>query len=119
MVNVCCNSGYAQVNNAPFDLNFNLNTGSGYAPFKVYDSSPYPNTEPGAIVTLTGSFTAGSTLGFQVVDALTAPGGNDFAIGNIVVAPAPEPATWAMMIIGVAMIGLAARRRSPSVTDAA
>lgn len=35
----------------------------------------------------------------------------EFVIGGIELTAVPEPATWAMMILGVGMLGLAARRR--------
>ena len=38
---------------------------------------------------------------------------SDFAPNNATVAPAPEPATWALMIIGFGLVGTALRRRNP------
>jgi hypothetical protein len=116
IVDVCCNAGYSQSNNAPFDLSFNLDTGAGFSTFKTYDSPAYPNTEPGALLTLTGTFVAGPTLGVEVIDKSIAAGGNDFAIGNFDVSAVPEPAAWAVMTSGLAMIGMAARRRTRSAT---
>jgi hypothetical protein len=42
---------------------------------------------------------------------LTAAGGNDFALDDITLSVAPEPATWAMMIVGFGFAGAALRRR--------
>jgi hypothetical protein len=117
VVDVCCNAGYSQSNNAPFDLSFNIDTGAGFSTFETYDSPAYPNTKPGAILTLTGTFVAGPTLGVQVVDRSIAAGGNDFAIGNFDVSAVPEPAAWAVMTSGLAMIGMAARRRTRLATS--
>ena len=36
---------------------------------------------------------------------------NAFEIDNIAIAPVPEPATWAMMILGFGVVGFAMRRR--------
>ena len=47
---------------------------------------------------------------------LTSNGTNAFEIDNISIAPAPEPATWAMMLLGFGAVGVAMRRRkSPAV----
>ena len=43
----------------------------------------------------------------------------DDPIGGALLATVPEPATWAMMILGVGMIGFAARRRRQGVAVAA
>jgi hypothetical protein len=45
-------------------------------------------------------------------------GGADFTVG-VFGAAVPEPATWAMLITGVAMIGFAARRRRDALAAAA
>ncbi len=57
-------------------------------------------------------------------DTLTLTSTNDgsgFAVGSIapvVVPGVPEPATWALMIGGFAMVGAAARRRRPATVTA-
>ena len=65
-----------------------------------------------------GDQLAGNTNGvfdFSFKKAVTSiqfqSAGNSFEIAGINAADAPEPATWAMLILGVAMIGCAARRR--------
>lgn len=72
--------------------------------------SPSSGTDVGA--TYTGSLSlnlnAGDSYGFYVysLDSVAGPGVIEFSAG------VPEPGTWALMILGVAMIGYAARRRS-------
>jgi hypothetical protein len=43
---------------------------------------------------------------------------SDFAPNNATIAPVPEPAGWAMMIVGFGAIGGAMRRRQPRVSFA-
>jgi hypothetical protein len=51
---------------------------------------------------------AGKTYTFP----FTGSGNNEAAVtGNISPTPVPEPATWAMMLVGFAGIGMAVRRR--------
>jgi hypothetical protein len=45
----------------------------------------------------------------------TAPANGGVANGNLTFQPVPEPATWAMMLVGFAGIGLAMRRRNKPV----
>jgi len=49
------------------------------------------------------------------VDRNVAASGNDFGIDDISMNAVPEPATWAMMIAGFALVGLGLRRRSLAV----
>jgi len=71
-----------------------------------------PYADDGA--TYTGSFSIsvnpGDTYGFYVysVDSIEGPGTIEFS-------SAPEPTTWAMMLAGLGMLGLALRRRSPAL----
>jgi len=45
---------------------------------------------------------------------------NAFEIDNLAINPVPEPATWAMMLLGFAGIGFAVRKqRKPSLTQIA
>lgn len=45
-------------------------------------------------------------------------GGGTVTVTNTTPTPVPEPATWAMMIVGFALVGGALRRRSPAVAIA-
>jgi len=54
------------------------------------------------------SLLAGSTYNFS----FTGSGNNQAAItGSVSLTPVPEPATWAMMLVGFAGVGMAIRRR--------
>lgn len=110
VVDVCCTSAFSQSNNSPFDLHFNINTGKGFSTLETY-SSGAPDQKPGQVYTVTGFFTAGTKLGVQIIDTSLAASGNDFAIGNISVSPVPEQSIWASMILGLGLLGIAARRR--------
>ena len=62
-------------------------------------------------------FTAGANE--QIAGVTFASGGNSFEVDRLAVAAIPEPATWAMMIGGFGLIGVASRRsRRPAVTFA-
>ena len=89
----------AQVRVAAFDLNDDL-----IAPRITFDVS--------SLGMLTNPFSQ-VEIGRLRFTALS----NHFSIDNIVVfaAPVPEPATWAMMIGGIGLVGGAARRRKVDV----
>jgi hypothetical protein len=89
------------------------------------DNILYPSTNPALDVWGIGFYT-GNTLwnvfgnGAPGADILIdSVGGStpDNYIGTFSISPAPEPATWAMLILGLAMIGYAARRRSSSIAS--
>jgi choice-of-anchor A domain-containing protein len=68
---------------------------------------------PNARVQLQGGSVAGSVIADSFSSAGTRIGGNAFSgFTAQQTAPVPEPATWAMMIGGFALIGLVLRRRS-------
>jgi len=54
-----------------------------------------------------------TSVALAIVDTNTIASGNDFGVDNIVLA-APEPSTWAMMIIGFGGLGYAGWRRTRS-----
>ena len=71
---------------------------------------------------------SGSSSSFGFTQPLTAGSTVDFAVGNggngynndstllsATVASVPEPASWALLIAGFGMVGIAARRRSTAV----
>jgi hypothetical protein len=90
--------------------------------------APLANSQSELIFNAGSSTVTGTTLNFTLPPGpyflqatATAPGpggspflttgGADFTIG-LFAAPVPEPGTWLLAILGVAMIGWAARRRS-------
>jgi hypothetical protein len=61
------------------------------------------------------SFGLGSNLDF--VGSYNMTGTNDFSFGGTVsAAPIPEPETYAMLLVGLGMLGFAARRRKQQAT---
>lgn len=60
-------------------------------------------------------WSAGQIAGLSFYDGVLTSG-QIAAISNNPLPAVPEPATWAMLIIGFGAIGLAARRRKPAVT---
>ncbi|MFA7440560.1 MAG: PEPxxWA-CTERM sorting domain-containing protein [Sphingomonadaceae bacterium] len=60
-------------------------------------------------------WSAGQIAGLSFYDGVLTPG-QIAAINNNPLPTVPEPATWAMLIVGFGAIGLAARRRRPAVT---
>jgi hypothetical protein len=63
----------------------------------------------------------GTTFNASLYDAVPPNTQNyiGFDSGVLTITAVPEPATWAMMLLGVAMIGLAVRRRREAVAVAA
>ena len=61
--------------------------------------------------TFTPTSTGWASVGFA--DFNLVAGGNDFAVSGLSV---PEPATWAMLILGLGALGVALRRRPAAVT---
>ena len=62
----------------------------------------------------------GDSAVFSIINRNTAAQGNDFGIDDITLAAAgvPEPATWAMLLSGFGLVGVAARRRRPGMIAA-
>jgi hypothetical protein len=78
----------------------------------VTSSSSYlANGAPGAWSTETFRFTTtGGPVTLGLTDSNLQGSGNDFAVTNISLG-VPEPATWAMMIVGLLGVGLVLRQR--------
>jgi PEP-CTERM motif len=55
------------------------------------------------------------TFGYTLVADGPGGFGFDFAVGGV--APAPEPSTWAMMLLGFASLGYAGYRRAREPRD--
>jgi len=112
VADICCNDSYTGPN-LPSLLTFSFSTDGGatFIPLAAYTTTP--PTDAGVFTTLSGSFvlpTAG-LLRLQIDSGTNFPGGNDFAIDNISVSAVPEPAGWAMMILGFGGLGASLRRR--------
>ena len=67
-----------------------------------------------------GLFTVTGAPGETFTSVTFSSTGNSFEVDNLAIAAVPEPATWAMMLVGFGLIGAAARyrRRHNAVTYA-
>ncbi len=79
----------------------------------------YTTGAPGPWQSVHFGYTSGLTgnATFALVDTNTAAGGNDFSVASVSVAAvsaAPEPAAWALMFVGVGVLGAALRKRKGS-----
>lgn len=112
--NVCCNSTFTGPN-ASSDLLFQYSfDGVNFTTFA--DLLTNPPSDAGHFQTVSGSIASASqqTVTLRIANGVTAASGNDFALDNISLSTAttvPEPATWAMMIGGLGLAGMALRRR--------
>jgi hypothetical protein len=115
VMDICCNATFGNQSNAPSDIIFQVSVNGGafqnIASYMTTPGMPAQSGDSGVLKFIAGSFnsTAGGHFTIQAVNDASAFGGNDFAIDNIVVTAAPEPATWGLMIIGVGMAGGALR----------
>lgn len=116
VMNVCCQPGYTQPNSAPV-LDFSIALDGG-AP-TLLKTLTIPLDPAGVWHGLSTSFNSGSATSavLSLINANTSRGGNDFAVDDIflgtesTVIAVPEPATWAMMLLGFGAIGAALRTR--------
>lgn len=106
-VNVCCNASFGGPNVSPLLISI----GSGVSPTTIATSGALGST--GIWTSFSGSFVANSTsANLSIFTDVSAASGNDFGLDEIsVTAAVPEPATWMMMLIGMAGIGFSMRRK--------
>jgi hypothetical protein len=95
---------------SPADLQLFVNGAPQGSDFTV-------SSNAGQWQTFTATWNSGSATSASLAlqDLNLTRSGNDFSIDGLSFAAVPEPATWAMTILGVAMIGAAARRRSQGI----
>ena len=98
----------------PVDSGTFTATASFYDGSTLVGTSSFSNPGAGIPHSLPSFDISGSAITSIVLSSTLDADG--FAFGPSAV---PEPATWAMLIVGVAMIGFAARRRNASVALAA
>jgi PEP-CTERM motif len=78
----------------------------------IFDPASGNQTDPNTNPVVTFLLNGGSESSFTYLRLTTNPSANAFEIDNLAVNPAvPEPATWAMMLLGFGGIGIAMRRR--------
>lgn len=127
VANVCCNASFSG-GNAPSTLTFSYSLdGSNFVALTPsYTTTPQATNSGLSFSNLSFSFvnpTNTNNFEVQITNGTNAASGNDFAIDNIDVAEvsaAPEPGMWALMVAGVAFVGLALRgRRRAGVFSAA
>ncbi len=109
-VNVCCNASYGGPNVSPLIISI----GSNGTPQTIATSGVLGST--GTWTPFTGSFVATSTsTSLSIFTDVSAASGNDFGLDEIsVTAAVPEPATWMMMMLGMAGVGFSLRRKTQS-----
>jgi len=110
LINVCCNSNGPY--NQPSTLWFYFTDTNG-ASYQLASNAFVTQTDAGVAYKMYGGFNlaSGGSLRVALFDTNGIASGNDFAVDNILVSTAPEPATWAMMIMGFGAAGAAMRRR--------
>jgi hypothetical protein len=87
----------------------------------VPGGSSFPNLANGnqVLAGTNGLFTVrGGNDGERFVSITLTSATNSFEIDNLATAAIPEPATWAMLIAGFGLVGVAARRRKLACTNA-
>jgi hypothetical protein len=115
IMNVCCNASFGGNLNAPSEILFQVSgNGADWTTILDYITSPgavAPEPDDGILVNVNASFVNGFGGAFDIraIDGLNAASGNDFGITNLSLSAVPEPATWAMMLLGFATIGFGLR----------
>ncbi len=118
VMDICCNETYGANSNAPSQIVFqvSLDGGATWDPLASYTTKPTvpaPGKDAGFFVTVAGHFIAapGGKFSIRALNGYSAAGGNDFGLDDISVSSTPEPATWALMVIGLGGLGAVVRRR--------
>lgn len=92
-------------------LDYNVN-GSGTADVTVDAMTLGTITGSSTWQTFTSSFIGtGAAVNFAITEVIGG-GSGGVVLDNISVTTVPEPASWALLIVGFAMVGVAARRRN-------
>jgi hypothetical protein len=111
------------------------NTLSGLYSIIVSTSTPFASITGVSLTGVGGSPSYGSVTGsapslnllvgnmssgdYRVAFSGTAPANGGVLSGNLTFIPVPEPASWALMLVGFAGIGMAMRRRRPRLAQVA
>lgn len=100
--------------NNPYDATLGFFINGVQAGSTLTTGSPSGNTPPATWEHFTTSYTAATTGSVNLAFQFRGLGSTaaDFAIDNVSMqAAVPEPATWAMMLLGVGIVGSSLRRR--------
>ena len=121
VANSCCNASFGASPNALPALTFTTNEGATTR-IQNFDFTN-ANGAAGQWNLISATFTLGATETGQVSlwNSVSAASGNDFALDDISltdVGSVPEPATWAMAVIGFGAMGATLRRRKQNLTFA-
>jgi hypothetical protein len=121
VMDICCNASYGSNANAPSEIEFQVSTdgGANWTDLASYMTQPgtvAQSGDSGVAVSIYGSVHAAlaGQLAIRAINGLTAAGGNDFALDNISLST-PEPATWALMLVGMGALGSALRARRGAI----
>lgn len=96
-----------------FDVDFSSIKFDGTPVSFVNDTTPVPGAAPTDYAAL-GPVSISSLVTHHLYVAGTVVGHGTF-VGNINIAPIPEPASWALMVTGITAVGLAMRSKSRNV----
>ncbi len=114
---ICCNLDFTG-QNFPANLTFEIT--DNFANTFTLDTFTTAGHAPGDWIGLSNVWNSGAatSVTLRILNSSTEASGNDFALDDInfstrsiVVPGVPEPAAWAMMLGGFALVGISARRR--------
>jgi len=113
---LCCNASYQGLP-APSNLTSTVDDGTTITSLSTFTTDP---AHPGVWTGLSNSFTTdtAASLTLRIVNSNLAASGNDFGIDDLsfsTTSTVLEPASWALLVSGMAMVGVAARRRRATV----